>query len=206
MISLGNVILDMRYGNSSFLNAATQNNNLKAPMTMDSGSVATPYDYGAGEMTTESFQPGLVYETSTIDYLNYLCYIGLNITTVKVISRTVPKSFSCPKDSSPDQISNINYPSIAISSIKGKGAVNVSRTVTNVGEEDETAYSPIVDAPSGVNVKLIPEKLQFTKSSKTLSYQVIFSLTSTTLKEGLFGSITWSNGKYTVRSHFVLTM
>ncbi|XP_061359287.1 CO(2)-response secreted protease [Gastrolobium bilobum] len=191
---------------SAIMTSAIQNNNLKEPMTTDSGSVATPYDYGAGEMTTSGpLQPGLVYETSTIDYLNYLCHIGLNITTIKVISRTVPDSFSCPKDSSSDHISNINYPSIAISNFNGKGAVNVSRTATNVGEEDETVYSSVVDAPSGVNVKLIPDKLQFTKSSKQLSYQVIFSLTSTSSKANLFGSITWSNGKYTVRSPFVLT-
>ncbi|RZC14639.1 CO(2)-response secreted protease isoform C [Glycine soja] len=181
---------------SAIMTSAIQINNLKAPITTDSGRVATPYDYGAGEMTTsESLQPGLVYETNTIDYLNYLCYIGLNITTVKVISRTVPANFSCPKDSSSDLISNINYPSIAVN-FTGKAAVNVSRTVTNVGEEDETAYSPVVEAPSGVKVTVTPDKLQFTKSSKKLGYQVIFSSTLTSLKEDLFGSITWSNGKY----------
>ncbi|KAH1109408.1 hypothetical protein AAZX31_04G021400 [Glycine max] len=190
---------------SAIMTSAIQINNLKAPITTDSGRVATPYDYGAGEMTTsESLQPGLVYETNTIDYLNYLCYIGLNITTVKVISRTVPANFSCPKDSSSDLISNINYPSIAVN-FTGKAAVNVSRTVTNVGEEDETAYSPVVEAPSGVKVTVTPDKLQFTKSSKKLGYQVIFSSTLTSLKEDLFGSITWSNGKYMVRSPFVLT-
>ncbi|KAL5189496.1 CO(2)-response secreted protease [Glycine soja] len=184
---------------SAIMTSAIQINNLKAPITTDSGRVATPYDYGAGEMTTsESLQPGLVYETNTIDYLNYLCYIGLNITTVKVISRTVPANFSCPKDSSSDLISNINYPSIAVN-FTGKAAVNVSRTVTNVGEEDETAYSPVVEAPSGVKVTVTPDKLQFTKSSKKLGYQVIFSSTLTSLKEDLFGSITWSNGKYMVR-------
>jgi len=188
-----------------YVNAAIQSDNMKAAITTDSGSVATPYDYGAGEMTTsESLQPGLIYETNTIDYLNFLCYIGLNVTTVKVISRTVPDNFSCPKDSSSDLISNINYPSIAVN-FTGKGTVKVSRTVTNVGEEDETVYSPVVEAPSGVKVTLSPDKLQFTKSSKRLSYQVIFSSTLTSLKEDLFGSITWSNGKYMVRSPFVLT-
>ncbi|RDX76568.1 CO(2)-response secreted protease, partial [Mucuna pruriens] len=178
---------------SAIMTSAIQNDNMKAPITTDSGSVGTPYDYGAGEMTTsESLQPGLVYETDTIDYLNFLCYIGLNVTTVKVISRTVPNSFSCPEDSSSDLISNINYPSIAVN-FTGKGAVNVSRTVTNVGEEDETVYSPVIDAPSGVKVTLTPAKLEFTKSSKKVSYQVIFSSTLTSLKEDLFGSITWSN-------------
>ncbi|XP_020236037.1 CO(2)-response secreted protease [Cajanus cajan] len=190
---------------SAIMTTAIQNDNLKAPITTDSGSVATPYDYGAGEMTTsEPLQPGLVYETNTIDYLNFLCYVGLNITNVKVISRTVPDNFSCPKDLSSDLISNINYPSIAVN-FTGKGVVNVSRTVTNVGEEDETIYSSIVNAPSGVKVTLTPNKLQFTKSSKKLSYQVTFSSTLTSLKEDLFGSITWSNDKYMVRSPFVLT-
>lgn len=180
---------------------------MKAPITTDLGSIATPYDYGAGEITsTEPFQPGLVYETNTLDYLNYLCYIGFNTTTIKVISRTVPDSFSCPKDSTSGLISNINYPSIAISNFNGKEIVNVSRTVTNVGEEDETVYSAIVDAPSGVKVQLVPEKLQFTKSSKQLSYQVIFSSSLSSLKNDLFGSITWSNGKHNVRSPFVLSM
>ncbi|XP_027354813.1 CO(2)-response secreted protease-like [Abrus precatorius] len=190
---------------SAIMTSATQSNSLNAPITTDSGSVVTPYDYGSGQVTIyRPLQPGLVYETSTMDYLNYLCYVGLNTTMVKIISRTVPKSFNCPKDSSSRYISNINYPSIAISNFTGKGVVNVSRTVTNVAKEEETVYSPVVDAPSEVNVKLIPNKLQFTKSSKKLSYQIIFSLTSTTLKNDLFGSITWSNGKYTVRSPFVL--
>jgi hypothetical protein len=179
---------------------------MKDPITTDLGSIATPYDYGAGEITpTESFQPGLVYETSTVDYLNYLCYLGYNTTTIKAISKTVPGSFSCPKDSTPDHISNINYPSIAISNFSEKGIVNVSRTVTNVGEEDETVYSAIVDAPSGVKVQLIPEKLQFTKSSKKISYQVIFSYTLIPLNDDLFGTITWRNDKYSVRSPFVLS-
>jgi hypothetical protein len=192
---------------SAIMTSATQIDNTKAPITTDLGSVATPYDYGAGEITiTESFQPGLVYETTILDYLNYLCYIGLNTTTIKIISKTVPKNFSCPKDSTPDHISNINYPSIAISKFTGKETVKVSRTVTNIGEEDETVYSGIADAPNGVKVQLIPEKLEFTKSSKTLSYQVVFSSTLTSLKKDLFGSITWSNGKHSVRSPFVLTV
>ncbi|RDX76569.1 Subtilisin-like protease SBT5.1, partial [Mucuna pruriens] len=185
---------------SAIMTTATQKNNLKGPITTDEGSVATPYEYGAGQMTIYgAFHPWLVYETRTIDCLNYLRYVGFNITMVKTISRTLPQGFEFSS-----YISNINYPSIAISELNGKGFVNVTRTVTNVGEEDETVYSPVVDAPSGVNVKLIPNKLQFTKTSKKLSYQVIFPFTSTTLKDDIFGSITWSNGKYTVRSPFVL--
>ncbi|KAL3022593.1 hypothetical protein AAZX31_04G021300 [Glycine max] len=135
---------------SATMATVTQENNLKAPITTDKGSVATPYDYGAGQMTIYgAFHPGLVYETNTIDYLNYLCYVGFNITLVKTISRNAPNNLSCPKHSSSHHISNINYPSIAISDLKGKELVDVNITVTNVGEEDETLYSPVVDAPIG---------------------------------------------------------
>ncbi|KAI4336751.1 hypothetical protein L6164_015239 [Bauhinia variegata] len=190
---------------SAIITTATQKDNLKASITTDSGLIATPYDYGAGELTTTGpLQPGLVYEITTTDYLNYLCFIGLDITRIKVISKTVPEGFTCPKDSNVDMISNINYPSIAISNFNAKETKNVTRTVSNVGGDDQTVYSSVVDAPSGVTVKVTPDKLQFTKSSNKLSYQVVFSLTST-LKEDAFGSITWTNGKHTVRSPFVLS-
>ena len=53
---------------------ATQINNLKGPITTEKGTAATPYDFGAGELSiTEPLQPGLVYETTAIDYLNFLC-------------------------------------------------------------------------------------------------------------------------------------
>lgn len=169
--------------------------------------MATPYDYGAGEVTTSGpLRPGLVFETTTIDYLNYLCYSGLDISAIKIIAQTIPDSFACPKDSSADYISNINYPSIAVSKFNGKESKNVSRTMTNVAGDGETVYTASVDAPSGVNVKVVPDKLQFSKNELKLSYQVIFSSGGTPLKEDLvFGSITWTNGKYKVRSTFVIS-
>ncbi len=180
---------------------------MKAPITVDSGSIATPYDYGAGEVTTSGpLQPGLVYETSTTDYLDYLCYLGLDISAIKAIAQTIPTDFACPKDSNADYISNINYPSIAISKFDGTASKNVSRTVTNLGGDGETIYAATVDAPSGITVKVIPDKLKFTKNNEKLSYQVIFSSSSaSTLKEDVFGSITWTNGKYKVRSSFVIS-
>ncbi|KAL5189495.1 CO(2)-response secreted protease [Glycine soja] len=176
---------------SAIMTSAIQNDNLKAPITTDSGSIATPYDYGAGTITTsEPLQPGrLVYETNTVDYLNYLCYIGLNSTTIKVISGTAPDNFHCPKDSSSDLISSINYTSIAVN-FTGKANVVVSRTITNVGEEDETVYFPVVEAPSEVIVTRFPYNLQFTRITFT---------PKASLKKHLFGSITWNNGKYMVR-------
>jgi len=52
----------------------------------------TVYDYGAGEISTSGpLQPaGLVYETTTIDCLNFLCHHGNNTSTIKVIFKDVP--------------------------------------------------------------------------------------------------------------------
>ncbi|KDO84931.1 hypothetical protein CISIN_1g004113mg [Citrus sinensis] len=191
---------------SAVMTTATQTNNLRAPITTNSGAAATPYDFGAGEVsTTASLQPGLVYETTTLDYLNFLCYYGYDLSKIKMIATTIPKDFACPKDSGVDSISNINYPSIAVSSFDGKEGRTISRTVTNVAGNNETIYTVAVDAPQGLNVKVIPEELQFTKSGQKLSYQVTFTSALSPLKEDVFGSITWSNGKYKVRSLFVVS-
>lgn len=184
---------------------ATQKDNTKAPITTHSGSVATPYDYGAGEVSPSgSLQPGLVYETETIDYLQFLCNYGYDISKIKLISPILPDGFSCPKNANAELISNMNYPSIAISNFNRTGSKKVSREVTNVGSEDETQYTVSVSAGSGVEVKVIPETLKFTKNNKKQSYQVIFS-SKGSVKEAVFGSITWTNGKYKVRSPFVVS-
>lgn len=98
----------------------------------------------------------------------------------------------------------MNYPSIAISNLKENESKKVIRTVTIV-DQDESVYTALVDAPSGLDVEVEPNKLQITKNSKKVTYQVTFRLTSST-KEDMFGSITWTNGKYKVRSPFVVAL
>lgn len=190
---------------SAIMTTAMQTNNLKAPIATETGSAATPYDFGAGEIsTTGPLQPGLVYETTTIDYLNFLCYYGYDDTTIKTIAKTIPEGFTCPKNSSTDSISDINYPSIAVSKISEKESRKVNRTLTNVAGDEETVYTVTIEAPAGVNVQVIPDKLQFTKNGQKLSYQVTFS-PAKALDKDVFGAITWSNGKYKVRSPFALS-
>ncbi|XP_004292936.1 PREDICTED: subtilisin-like protease-like [Fragaria vesca subsp. vesca] len=192
---------------SAIMTTATRINNLKTPITTDSSSIATPYDYGAGQVTsTGPLHPGLVYETDTIDYLNYLCYYGFDTSKLKTIARTIPIGFACPKDSKADYISNINYPSIAISKFNGKESRNISRKVTNVAGDGEMVFTANVDAPRGLSVKVIPDKLIFSKDNQKLSYQVVFSATTPVPKEDMFGSLTWSNGQYKVRSPFVVSI
>ncbi|GAV56707.1 LOW QUALITY PROTEIN: Peptidase_S8 domain-containing protein/PA domain-containing protein/Inhibitor_I9 domain-containing protein, partial [Cephalotus follicularis] len=191
---------------SAIMTTASQTNNLRTPITTVSGSNATAYDYDAGEVsTTRPFQPGLVYETTTVDYLNFLCYYGFNKTTIKIISKNVPDGFGCPKKTGVESISNINYPSITISSFNETEGRKISRIITNVAGDADTVYAASVEAPKELKVEVIPDKLLFTKSTPKLSYQVMFTSTSIPLKGDVFGSIMWFNGKYKVRTPFVVS-
>ncbi|WOK98805.1 hypothetical protein Cni_G07517 [Canna indica] len=190
---------------SAIMTTATQVNNEKAPLTTDSGSTATPYDIGAGEVSpTAALQPGLVYETEPGDYLQFLCNYGYSSSKISLIT-TIPEGFECPKNSSNEFISDLNYPSIAVSSFSGKESKTVNRIATNVGSEEDVTYIVSVNAPSELDVKVTPNKLHFTKNMKKLCYQVIFSATNSSVKGDVFGSITWSDGVHRVRSPFVVT-
>lgn len=181
-----------------------QTNNNKGPVTTDSGSAATPYDYGAGVINpTRVLEPGLVYEIETNDYLQFLCNYGYTTNIIKNMT-DIPNGFKCAKNSSKDLISNLNYPSIAISDFKGKEKRIVNRVVKKVGGAEATTYIVSIKSPPELNVEVLPDKLQFTKSLAKLSYQVSFSSSSSQLKGDYFGSITWSDGTHGVRSPFVV--
>uniref|UniRef100_M4D6V7 Subtilisin-like protease fibronectin type-III domain-containing protein n=1 Tax=Brassica campestris TaxID=3711 RepID=M4D6V7_BRACM len=195
---------------SAIMTTAVQITNTGSHITTETGDKATPYDFGAGQVTIFGpSSPGLVYETNQIDYLNFLCYVGFTYDQIKRISTRIPQGFACPVQSSKGDISDINYPSISVSNFNGEESRRVSRTVTNVasrliGEED-TVYNVSINAPKGLRVRVIPRSLHFKNIGDTLRYQVIFSSSTSTLKEDAFGSITWSNGMYRVRSPFVVT-
>lgn len=189
---------------SSYLHAAIQTNNLHAPITTNEGFSATPYDIGAGEISLSApLQPGLVYETQPIDYLQFLCSMGYDMAKIKRIAPTLPTNFSCSASQAPDSISNMNYPSIAISGLAANGVKTVNRTVTNVGVED-SIYSLAVEAPAALHVEVVPNRLHFSRDVKTLSYEVTFKVDATP-RGDLFGSITWSNVQHKVRSPFVVS-
>ncbi|RCV10405.1 hypothetical protein SETIT_2G109700v2 [Setaria italica] len=194
---------------SAIMTTATQLNNDRAPMTTDSGSPATPYDYGAGQVhPTAALDPGLVYEAGEDDYLHFLCNYGYDAPKIKLIAASLPDGFACAANASAALISDLNYPSIAVSGLGGKGGSRtVTRAVTNVGAQEAATYTVAVSAPAGLNVKVTPTKLEFTKSAKKLAFQVTFSggHDAAAKKGAMSGSITWSDGKHLVRSPFVVT-
>ncbi|MCD7453378.1 hypothetical protein HAX54_020793 [Datura stramonium] len=79
--------------------------------------------------------PGLVYETEITDYLQFLCSTGL----------------------SDESVSNMNYPSIAVSLSKVRETKKVTRTLTRIGDE-ESEYTATITTPDASRVELYQSK------------------------------------------------
>ncbi|XP_031475852.1 CO(2)-response secreted protease-like [Nymphaea colorata] len=190
---------------SAIMTTATETNNEGSTIHTDAGSPATPYDYGSGEVNpSKAYRPGLVYEVTMEDYYLFLCNYGYSSDTIKKISGK-QTGYNCPSDSSKDSISNLNYPSIAVSKFNGTERT-VKRRVTNVGiGDEETTYTVNILSPAELKVAISPSTLQFRAGTKTLSYEVSFSSSSGTPNHDMFGSLTWTNGKYTVRTPFAVS-
>ncbi|KAK4481402.1 hypothetical protein RD792_012292 [Penstemon davidsonii] len=193
---------------SAIMTTAIQTNNVHGPITTETGSNATPYEIGAGVINLQgSLQPGLVYEIESNEYIQFLCSIGYDTAMIRAIATAVPSEFSCAGNLGFDSVSSMNYPSIVVSSLRGNEIKRVTRTVTNVGE-DESAYTAIVEAPAGVDVEVVPNVLIFTKDVKKLTFQVLITKQISAVEGDLFGSITWSSEKYKVylKGNFRVTL
>ncbi|CAI9106664.1 OLC1v1005867C1 [Oldenlandia corymbosa var. corymbosa] len=193
---------------SAIMTTAIQSDNVNKPIKNEVGNPATPYQFGAGEVTMfDPLRPGLVYETEIADYLLFLCNWGYNSSTIKLISSYLPANFSCPTNSSKKELmSNINYPSIVIIQSADQKYQTVKRTVTNVGDE-ESVYTVSVEVYEQLEVTVNPTELKFTKSTNKLTYEVTFKYTDASFVDEEFthGSITWSNdNKYRVRIPFIV--
>lgn len=185
--------------------AATVTNNLGQPLTTSSGGKANYHDTGSGEIIPlRALSPGLVFETTTQDYLYFMCYYGYKDQVIRQLSLT---NFSCPAASiSPRLISNMNYPSISIASLdsKRRPVMTVIRTATNVGPSTST-YTATVDAPAGMVVAVSPSSLSFAKRGAKATYEVKFDARGANKGYG-FGSVTWSDGAHFVRTVFAVNV
>ncbi|CAL0333631.1 unnamed protein product [Lupinus luteus] len=187
---------------ASALSATTYNNMMK-PVTNTSNYFANPHEIGVGEINPlRALDPGLVFETNANDYIRFLCYYGYSQKDIRSMSKT---NITCPIKSSADLISNINYPSISIKTLKkGEKAKVITRTVTNVGHVNST-YNAKVHSPEGLVVNVTPNELVFSKGVPKISYEVSFYG-----KEAhggyKFGTITWLDGRHYVHTVFAVNV
>lgn len=140
------------------------------------GKLATAFDFGAGHVDpVAAFDPGLVYNTTIDEYLNFLC--ALNYTSSK-IKQVTGQGFTC--DSSKKyRVEDLNYPSFAVTiqSASGRGdasgkpmTVQYKRIVTNVGKPG--TYKVYVSClSSSVKIEVEPKKLCFSKNYEKKSFR-----------------------------------
>jgi hypothetical protein len=166
---------------SALMTNAVQKDNRNKPIgDQAADTAATPLDFGAGEVDAHDiFDPGLVYDSGPVQWLQYSCGIGVHL----VLSGGQD---SCDVVGTVDP-SDYNSPSIAVGDLAG--VQTVTRTVTNV-DRKLGLYAVKVQAPAGFKVKVTPPVL-VVKPGKTATYKVTFTRTTATMGQYAFGSLTW---------------
>lgn len=151
---------------------------------------------------TKALDPGLAFETTTNDYLNFLCYNGYKNQVIKSMSH---KNFSCPRKFNQDFISNINYPTISIGRLnRANGPRRIKRFATNLGPPNAT-YVCSINAPRGLQVEVHPRKLVFTQGMKRASFKVFFDGKEAS-KGYNYGDIRWFDATHNVRVVFAVNV
>ncbi|GLU04154.1 hypothetical protein SLE2022_213150 [Rubroshorea leprosula] len=184
--------------------------NGKSIQDVATGQPATPFAYGAGHVDpVEAFDPGLVYDTTVDDYLDFLCALGYTSSQIK---RVTNRDFTC--DSSKNySLADFNYPSISVplqSASGKKGGASVtstlkySRTLTNVGSPGTYEVS-VVSQTKAMRILVEPASLSFNKKYEKKSYTVTFTAGSMQSGTASFASLVWSDGKHTVSSPIAFT-
>lgn len=158
---------------------------------------ANSFNYGSGHIRpNRAGDPGLVYDLTVHDYLDFLCAVGYNQTMIKLFSES--PSYKCPKEAT---VADLNYPSITVPNFTG-GSVTVTRKLKNVGTVG--TYAARVREPYGVSVKVEPSVLKFDRVGQVKSFKM--TLKAKWLgKDYTFGGLTWTDGKHYVRSPIVVS-
>ncbi|KAF7828339.1 subtilisin-like protease SBT1.2 [Senna tora] len=180
---------------SAIMTSANQLNLGGKPIVDETLAPADFFATGSGHVNpSKANDPGLVYDIQPDDYIPYLCGLGYSDKEVGILAH---RPIKCSETSSIPE-GQLNYPSFT--AVLGSSQT-FTRTVTNVGEED-SSYVVEVSAPDGVDVKVKPDKLYFSKANQKEMYSVTFSRIGSGKNTGEYvqGYLTWVSTKHTVRS------
>lgn len=157
---------------------------------------ATPFEHGAGHIRpNRAMDPGLVYDLTANDYLDFLCALGYDKTKIGLFSES---PYECPKSAN---LMNFNYPSITVPALSG--SVTVTRKLKNVGSPG--TYAARIREPSGISVHVEPHLLKFENVGEEKSFELTLEAKKHDVaKDYVFGGLTWSDGKHYVRSPIVV--
>ena len=161
------------------------------------------FDHGSGHVNPiKAINPGLVYESSEVDYIAFLCSIGYNDKKVKIISGD---NSSCPKSSDTRSPRHLNYPAIATRVRPGMPfTVSFPRRVTNVGNKSSTYTAIIFPKSKELDIKVKPSVLSFKSVGEEKSFEVIVKGSGLSQNSVVSTSLVWSDGTHNVRSPIVL--
>ncbi|TKY70215.1 Subtilisin protease SBT5.3 [Spatholobus suberectus] len=157
---------------------------------------ANAFDYGSGFVNpARVLDPGLVYDSHSEDFVAFLCSLGYDERSLRLVTRdnsTCDRAFKTPSD--------LNYPSIAVPNLEDN--FSVTRVVTNVGEA-RSIYRAVVVSPAGVNVTVVPNRLLFTRIGQKIKFTVNFKVAAPS-KGYEFGFLSWKNRRSQVTSPLVV--
>jgi subtilisin family serine protease len=190
--------------------AYTVDNRGEEMIDESTGNVSTVLDFGAGHVHPQkAMNPGLIYDISSFDYMDFLCNSNYTLTNIQVVTR---RNADCSGAKRAGHAGNLNYPSLTVvfqQYGKHQMSTHFIRTVTNVGEPN-SVYKVTIRPPSGTSVTVQPEKLVFRRVGQKLNFLVRVETTAVKLAPGASsmksGSIIWADGKHTVTSPVVVTM
>ncbi|KAM7268089.1 hypothetical protein ACFE04_010255 [Oxalis oulophora] len=185
---------------SAIVTTARTRDNTGHPMLSDNNGnlqKATPFNNGHGHMRPNHVaDPGLIYDLTETDYLDFLCASGYNQTTINKYFTN--KAYECPVGF---KIRDFNYPSISVVNVTSEG-VTVTRKVKNVGKP--ATYAVKIREPVGFSVSVKPTTLKFEKIGEEKTFKVTFKVSSHAGQDFVFGGMTWTDGKHYVRSPLVV--
>ncbi|KAK7348319.1 hypothetical protein VNO80_22870 [Phaseolus coccineus] len=179
---------------SAIMTTARTRDNTGKPMLDGNNGKATPFAYGSGHIRpNRAMDPGLVYDLTMNDYLNFLCISGYNQTQIKTFSGA---HYRCPDII---DILDFNYPTMTIPKLYG--SASFTRRVKNVGSPG--TYTASLRVPAGLSISVEPNVLKFDKIGEEKSYKLTVEVTRPG-EATAFGGVTWSDGKHQVRSPIVV--
>ncbi|KAJ9706704.1 hypothetical protein PVL29_001935 [Vitis rotundifolia] len=182
---------------SAIITTADLHNLENKPIIDETFQPADLFATGAGHVNPSAANdPGLIYDLEPDDYIPYLCGLGYTDEEVGLI---VNRTLKCSEESAIPE-AQLNYPSFSIA--LGPSSLTYSRTVSNVGAAN-SSYSVQILAPSGVEVSVNPDKLEFTEVNQKITYMVSFSRTMPRIAGGkpfAQGFLKWVSDSHSVRS------
>lgn len=169
---------------------------------------STIWDTGAGHVDPEkALDPGLVYDLSPNDYVNFLCASNYTRGAIQEITRNGARCTRARKHNMPW---NLNYPAIVVAFDKSRMNnfdLVVTRTVTHVGE-GASSYSVSITNPKYATISVDPQKMDFNAKGEKQSYVVRIKGEKLEVTPGKsvseWGKLAWADGKHQVGSPVVV--